>query len=436
MRGAEDGVALAGVRGGRDRARADRRRAGSGPDRGGRDPEQRRAAGPAPDPGGRGTGSLLSRYDEEATWLRGYVTSSRPGSPAPFAAAERQVAANQADVRTLVRGYPAITAQLEQTIAAHQAWLAKVAGPQLAAIGRGDLAAARAQQNDIAVDPSLSGGHPFSRGPPAEQHHHASSKPSPAGSPTPEPAHRRPDRHVRPGRGHRGRRAGGGLVRPAAAVRTLRTATRPWRPVTTARRSRSSGPHELKALGRSTELMRMQLVAALSAREQAEFRFRQLFDAAPDAMIAVEWDGSVTMANTQAVRLFGYPAGEFIGRASGDAGPGGDAGRPGRAADPLLRRPGDAAAADRAEDVRAAPGRQQLPGRDHAERAADRERHVGHRRHPGRLRAAGPGQGAGTAAGRGGTGAHRAPDCSRPSGWRAWASWWAGSRTTSTTCST
>src|SRR6202042_2179689 len=61
--------------------------------------------------------------------------------------------------------------------------------------------------------------------------------------------------------------------------------------------------------------MRMPLGAALSARERAEFWFRHLFDAAPDAMIAVEWDGSVTMANTQAVRLFGYPAGEFIGRA-------------------------------------------------------------------------------------------------------------------------
>ena len=52
-RGVEDRVALASVRGGRDRAGADRRRAGPGADRGGRDPEQRRAAGPAPDPGGR-----------------------------------------------------------------------------------------------------------------------------------------------------------------------------------------------------------------------------------------------------------------------------------------------------------------------------------------------------------------------------------------------
>ena len=35
-------------------------------------------------------------------------------------------------MRTLVRGYPAITAELDRTIAAHQAWLAKVARPQLA----------------------------------------------------------------------------------------------------------------------------------------------------------------------------------------------------------------------------------------------------------------------------------------------------------------
>jgi hypothetical protein len=266
-------------------------------------------------PAAAGTGSLLSRYDEEATWLRGYVTSSRPGSQAPFAAAEQQVATSQADVRTLVRGYPAITAELDRTIAAHQAWLAKVARPQLAAASRGDVAAARAEQNDSAAT------RPYR----VAIHSAASALQASITS----------EQQVVTGRltdaqnlligaligmcvvvvvivGAALTAAWFALLRPFQA---LRTATGAIAAGDYATQIPIVGPNELKALGRSTELMRMHLVAALSAREQAEFRFRQLFDAAPDAMIAIEWDGSVTMANTQAVRLFGYPAGEFIGRA-------------------------------------------------------------------------------------------------------------------------
>ncbi len=60
-------------------------------------------------------------------------------------------------------------------------------------------------------------------------------------------------------------------------------------------------------------MMRVALVASLAERQQAEQRFRWLFDSAPDAMIAVASDGSIAMANTQAVRLFGYPAPDLVG---------------------------------------------------------------------------------------------------------------------------
>jgi PAS domain S-box-containing protein len=265
-------------------------------------------------PAAAGTGTLLSRYDEEATWLRGYVTSSRPGSQAPLAAAEQQVAANQADVRTLVRGYPALTAELDRTIAAHQAWRAKVAGPQLAAVNRGDVAAARARQNDIAITrPYLvairSAASALQAGITSEQQT-VTGRLADA-------------QNLLLGAligmcvvvvlivGAAVTVAWFGLLRP---FRALRAATDTIASGDYSTHIPIVGPNELKALGRSTELMRMRLVTTLDGREQAEFRFRQLFDAAPDAMIAIEWDGSVTMANTQAVRLFGYPAGEFIGR--------------------------------------------------------------------------------------------------------------------------
>jgi PAS domain S-box-containing protein len=74
------------------------------------------------------------------------------------------------------------------------------------------------------------------------------------------------------------------------------------------------GPAELSDLSRGIELMRTRLVAALDEREQAEENLRSLFELAPDAMLAAAGDGSITMANAQAVQLYGYTVGELIGR--------------------------------------------------------------------------------------------------------------------------
>ncbi len=74
------------------------------------------------------------------------------------------------------------------------------------------------------------------------------------------------------------------------------------------------GPAELADLGRGIELMRLRLVAALADLQRAEQRFRHLFDAAPDAMLAVAADGLIVMANSKAVQMFGYPIGELIGQ--------------------------------------------------------------------------------------------------------------------------
>jgi PAS domain S-box-containing protein len=266
-------------------------------------------------PAAAGTNNLLDRYYAEQAWVRGYVDSGRAaGSTAPLAAVQRQADAAQAQVRSLIRDYPDLVAALDRTIAAHQAWLVKVAQPQLAEVSRGDVKAARAAENDVAVvRPYLvavrTAGAELQSGITHQQ-------------------------QIVTGRlGDAQNLLLGALIGMSALVLLMVAATvtaawlgllRPFRALRTATEAIAAGdygtriptvgPNELRALARSTELMRMRLVTTLDEREQAEFRFRQLFDTAPDAMIAVAWDGQVTMANTQAVRMFGYPAGEFIGR--------------------------------------------------------------------------------------------------------------------------
>ena len=76
----------------------------------------------------------------------------------------------------------------------------------------------------------------------------------------------------------------------------------------------AAGPAELATLGRSTERMRTRLVSALAAAEQAEDKFRRLFDAAPDATLTVSREGTILMANAQAERMFGYGPGGLAGQ--------------------------------------------------------------------------------------------------------------------------
>ena len=256
---------------------------------------------------------LVSLYNAQQNTLRDYVTGGRSGTLAPYRAVAAQIQQEESQLAGLVRGYRTITPQLAAAEAAQRAWLTHVAAPQLTAAARGDFPAAQAMQSDVAqVRPYVLAVR--SRGAALQARIAAVQQTT-------------TDRLIHAQAWLLGALVGVCVVVAAFTVDALIGVTvkllRPFRALRQAVDAVAHGQHgthipvigpaELADLGRSTELMRTELVAALTEREHAEQRFRRLFDSAPDAMIAVGSDGSIVMANTQAVRLFGYPAPDLLG---------------------------------------------------------------------------------------------------------------------------
>ncbi len=258
--------------------------------------------------------ALMKDYTNAQTSLRDYVTSGQAAQLATYQQAIRQAPVGQRHLAGLIHDYPGMPAQLAAGIAVQQAWIRNVAAPQLTAASRGNFRLARLLQADIPRT------RPYSLAVRNELTTLQSQITSQQQVVTNRLVHSQT------------------LLLTALVIMCVLVAAiaaggvlvvRRWllRPFTALRLAAETvaagdynnpipaqGPAELTDLAASTEHMRTQLVAALAERERAEQGFRQLFDSAPDATLAVNPDGIIVIANAQAESLFGYAAGELTGQ--------------------------------------------------------------------------------------------------------------------------
>lgn len=70
----------------------------------------------------------------------------------------------------------------------------------------------------------------------------------------------------------------------------------------------------LSPLKTETGTLVMSAVRDISGRKQAERKFRELLESAPDAMVIVNAKGEIVLVNSQTERLFGYDRGQLLGQ--------------------------------------------------------------------------------------------------------------------------
>jgi PAS domain S-box-containing protein len=257
---------------------------------------------------------LLADYLDGQMVLRNYVTSAQPSALRQYRQVTAEIPGQQKKVAALVSGYPRMPGELIAASAAWRVWLARVVGPQLGATVQGDFARARALQANI-----------------------MSTRPYTLAIRLPVAALQAQLASVQTRLTARlvsaQDRVFGALaavcvvvtvIAVAGVVAVRRWLLAPFSALRTAAESVAAGhyetriptigPAELADLGRSTELMRTRLAAALADARRAEERFRGLFHSSPDATLTVASDGSIVMVNAQAERMFGYSFGELAGR--------------------------------------------------------------------------------------------------------------------------
>jgi PAS domain S-box-containing protein len=258
--------------------------------------------------------ALQTAYNAQTSALRNYVTSGGVTLFQDYLKTSGPIAAAQDQADPLIAGYQRLPVTLQAAESAHLVWLAKVAGPQLAAMARGDIARAQALQADIPVI------RPYSL---AVRNAMSALQ----GQITARQA------RVATRIGSAQQYELGALVTMGLLVAVITAGglwtVRRWLlvPFTALRRATeavavgkhetripAAGPAELAALGRTAELMRTALVDALAAAGQAEEQFRRLFQSSPDPMYALTGDGTIVMANAQVGQLFGYSADELTGQ--------------------------------------------------------------------------------------------------------------------------
>jgi PAS domain S-box-containing protein len=264
-------------------------------------------------PAASATENLLDFYQARETTVRDYVTTGHSGMLTQLNSEAAQIRTTQDQIARLTQGHGQITKQLDATVAAEDAWVASVADPELTAMKQGHVAAARAlQANTAHTRPYVLAVHSAGTALQAQINDVQQTITNRLG-----------DRQRRllaalivvcvllaiisADRVHA---VWFGLLRPLRALRRAADAVAAGDYDT---RMPTTGPSELTDLGDGIELMRVRLVTALAEQRMADQRVRRLFEAAPDAMIAIAPDGLLAMANAQAEQLFGYAAGELVG---------------------------------------------------------------------------------------------------------------------------
>ncbi len=256
---------------------------------------------------------LLRLYSAQQAWLSSYVLTGHTSALVLFNDEAIQIGGEQDNLGRLVAAYGQMTGPFNAILAAAQAWLANIAGPQLAAMARGDTAAAQSLQANTTHVTSYvlairSAGALLDA-----QITHLQQMVS---------------NQINQAQG----RLLAALIVVCATVVAIVASTlaavwlgmlRPYRVLRQATDAVAAGdydthipvlgPSELADLGSGMELMRDRLVTALADRERAEQHIRSLVDAAPDAVIRVAADGSIAMANAKAADMFGYAVGDLIG---------------------------------------------------------------------------------------------------------------------------
>jgi PAS domain S-box-containing protein len=265
-------------------------------------------------PAAAAANDLLRRFAAQQATLRAAVTSGNANELAAVHVEGAQLLKDEAAVASLAHGDQAMTARADATRSAYRVWLASVADPQVTAMNRGDVAAARAIQADVGLGrPSVLAVRTAGL---ALQSEITAQEQS-----------------VTDGLGRLYNIQLAALIAMIVVVASVaaviivdvrRALVRPFMELNTAVAAVANGSYatriptvghaELTDLSRDIELMRTRLVAALDERERAQDSARSLFDLAPDAMVAVAADGIITMGNAQAVQLYGYTVDELAGR--------------------------------------------------------------------------------------------------------------------------
>ncbi|WP_308301693.1 PP2C family protein-serine/threonine phosphatase [Frankia umida] len=94
------------------------------------------------DPAATTTALLLAGYVDQESALRGYIVTRDRGFLAPFTTSNRSVPRLTATLEELLVDFPELRAQLAEVRTAYDLWRREVVRPELAAMARGDVAAA------------------------------------------------------------------------------------------------------------------------------------------------------------------------------------------------------------------------------------------------------------------------------------------------------